>query len=102
MQPQLADLDEDDIVAQTREAIAKRLERVAEIHEIVEQAGLRFVTYEGGQHLKENSDVFCANPAVYEVHQHYLGELEKHFGLFMHYTHNGSHSSGNSWGAKDP
>ena len=89
-----------DIVAQAREAIAKRLARVAEIGQVVEEARLRFVTYEGGQHLKENSDVFCANPAVYEVYQHYLGELEKHFGLFMHYTHNGSHSSGNSWGAK--
>ena len=52
------------------------------------------------QHLKENSDVLCANPAVYDVYQHYLGQMEQHFDLFMQYTHNGTHSSGNSWGAK--
>ena len=47
-----------------------------------------------------NSEVFCANPVVYDVYQHYLARMEQHLDLFMHYTHNGTHSSGNSWGAK--
>ena len=51
--------------------------------------------------LKNNADVFCANPVVYDVYLHYLAELEPHFALFMQYTHNGSHSSRNSWGAKE-
>ncbi len=89
-----------DIVKQTREANEKRLQRVADIKQSVEQAGLRLITYEGGQHLKENSDRFCANPAVYDVYLHYLSQVSKHFDLFMHYTHNGSHNSRNSWGAK--
>jgi hypothetical protein len=89
-----------DIVEQARQALAERLEKVQRIEQVVKDAGLDFVTYEGGQHLKKNSDVFCANPAIYDVYLDYLGELEEHFGLFMHYTHNGSHSSRNSWGAK--
>jgi len=89
-----------DIVQKTRNAIAKRLERVDRVEKVVKEAGLKFFTYEGGQHLKKNSDVFCSNPAIYDVYTKYLNELEKHFSLFMHYTHNGSHSSNNSWGAK--
>jgi hypothetical protein len=89
-----------DIVDQAKEAIAKRLEGVRRVEEVVQEAGLRMLTYEGGQHLKENSDVFCADPAVYDVYQFYLGQMEQHFDLFMQYTHNGTHSSGNSWGAK--
>lgn len=41
--------------------------------------GLDFITYEGGRHLKQNSDAFCANPAIYDIYLEYLGELEKHF-----------------------
>jgi len=89
-----------DIVDQAKQAIAKRLEGVRRVEQVVKAAGLRLITYEGGQHLKENSDVFCANPAVHGVYRHYLGQMEQHFDLFMHYTHNGTHSSGNSWGAK--
>jgi hypothetical protein len=70
------------------------------VEKVVKEAALSFFTYEGGQHLKQNSDVFCANPAIYDVYMEYLCELAKHFSLFMHYTHNGSHSSNNSWGAK--
>lgn len=90
-----------DIVSQCRQAIAGRLVRVHRIAEVVKEAGLELLTYEAGQHLKNNSDVFCANPVVYDVYLHYLAELEPHFALFMQYTHNGSHSSRNSWGAKE-
>jgi hypothetical protein len=89
-----------DIIQQARQAIAKRLEGVLRVEHVVKEAGLGFITYEGGQHLKQNSDKFCANPAVYNIYLEYLNELEKHFSLFMQYTHNGSHSSRNSWGSK--
>lgn len=89
-----------DIVAQVRAAIDKRLEGAMRVVNAVKQAGLEMITYEGGQHLKENSDVFCANPAVYDIYMEYLDKLDDHYALFMQYTHNGSHSSHNSWGAK--
>ena len=53
-----------DIVDQATEAIANRLGQVQRVEQTVKEAGLRLVTYEGGQHLKENSDVFCVNPAT--------------------------------------
>jgi hypothetical protein len=89
-----------DIVEQTKEAIRTRLEKAQRVIDTVDAAGLRFLTYEAGQHLKQNSEVFCADPAIYDVYRYYLEQLEPHFELFMQYTHNGSHSSNNSWGAK--
>lgn len=94
------DGNQQDIVEMATAAIDKRLEDVRRVAGIVNPAGLRLITYEGGQHLKENSDTFCADPAIYRVYQRYLQQLEQHFDLFMHYTHNGTHSSANSWGAK--
>jgi hypothetical protein len=89
-----------EIVAKAKAAIAERIERMLRVKKRVEEAGIRFFTYEGGQHLKKNSDVFGANPAIYDVYREYLDRLDDHFDLFLHYTHNGTHSSGNSWGAK--
>ncbi len=88
------------IAAQMREAMEKRLQRAAEIKDVVQSAGLKLITYEGGQHIKEHSDVFCASPAACDFYAEYLKRCEKLFDLFAHYTHNGSHSSHNSWGAK--
>jgi len=94
------DGNDPEIVALAKQAIRDRIEKTHRVIQVVDDAGLQFLTYEAGQHLKQNSDVFCANPAVYDVYRDYLAQLEPHFELFMQYTHNGSHSSGNSWGAK--
>jgi len=59
-------------------------------------------TYEGGQTLYTNANVWSANQAIYAEYKYMLDTWASHgVVLFMHYTHAGTWSSGSAWGAED-
>ncbi|MDQ8184649.1 DNRLRE domain-containing protein [Pelagicoccus sp. SDUM812002] len=74
---------------------------VASSVSIATDFNLVLITYEAGQHLTDNADLWSANPAIYDEYLYMLDEMDEHFALFMHYTHAGNWTSGGAWGAKE-
>jgi hypothetical protein len=61
-------------------------------------------TYEGGQHLLKNSQMWTSNPKIYDEYKYMLDHWSKYFTLFVHYSHTGTWTNKqyeSSWGAKD-
>lgn len=64
----------------------------------------RMGTYEGGQHLLANSQMWSENPAIYAEYLFMLDRWSAYFDLFTHYTHTGRWTNAvgqSSWGALD-
>jgi len=59
------------------------------------------VAYEGGQHVLQNADSVNRDPAIYDYYATYLEGIDDYLGVFAHYAHAGSYSSGGAWGAKE-
>lgn len=75
--------------------------RVLTAETIANKYGYDLGTYEGGQHLINNSDVWSRNSAIYNEYIYMLNRWKTKIKLFVHYTHLGLWSSGGSWGAKE-
>ncbi|MGL4631336.1 MAG: 3-coathanger stack domain-containing protein [Leadbetterella sp.] len=57
-------------------------------------------TYEGGQHITTNANLWSSNPLIYNEYIYMLDKFKSYFTVFTHYTHTGSWSSQGAWGAK--
>lgn len=82
-------------------AIPGTIERVANQAAALANSGLRFLAYEGGQHVVTNAEIVSRNPQIYQHYLTYLRGIESHLELFMHYNHASSFSSSGAWGAKE-
>lgn len=68
--------------------------------ELAKKYGIRLGTYEGGQHLRTDADVFSKNPQIYDCYQYMLEKFCPKLEIFTHYAHCGNPSSEGAWGAK--
>jgi hypothetical protein len=75
-------------------------DRVLTAVDIAQKYNVKLGTYEGGQHLLTNADLWSANPNIYTEYQYMLDKFAPYFTLFNHYANAGSWSSGGAWGAK--
>ncbi|MGE5557779.1 MAG: hypothetical protein ACM3WV_04125, partial [Bacillota bacterium] len=64
--------------------------------------GMRFITYEGGQHVTTNADVLYRNPGIYNFYINYLNQMNGLFDLMALYCHvKGPVDSSNAFGHKE-
>lgn len=82
-------------------AVPGAIQHAANQAAAVEGSGLQLNAYEGGQHLMGNADVVSRNPRMYDHYTTYLQGIAPHIGVFAHYNHSSSYSSGGAWGAKE-
>lgn len=87
-----------DAVAKLREAIAKSVEQSARHHEIADEAGLRLIAYEGGQHVTTHAKAINQDPAMFALYQEYLRQMSAYFEHFSHYCHVGQAGDRGAWG----
>lgn len=72
----------------------------------VSNKGLKFISYEGGQHLDDNAGTFARSTDAYDKYVYWLQKMYNNAGyeLVCHYTHYGKWQTDNagygSWGAK--
>lgn len=90
--------DADDTTAQLREAIKKSGRDSAKHKAIAGEAGLRLITYEGGQHVVKQARAINLHPDMFALYQEYLREMAKYYDHFCHYAHVGQAGSGGAWG----
>ncbi len=85
-----------------RSAMEGAVDDVAGQSAIVAAAGLRFLAYEGGQHVYQGgADVINAREEMYQIYIDYFDGVAPYFDLFMHYLHNGQWNDGGAWGAEE-
>ena len=59
-------------------------------------------TYEGGQHILKNADIWSRNQAIYEGYTYMLDRWQSAgLVLFIQYTLYSNFTSGEGWGAKE-
>lgn len=88
-----------DAVEQLRAAIRKSADDSARHRKLADEAGLKLIAYEGGQHVVKKAKEMNHNPVMYELYQEYLREMSKYFEHFSHYCHVGRAGDGGAWGA---
>jgi hypothetical protein len=91
----------DDVFDQLRADLHDRvLPRVARHAEVLDEAGIDLIAYEGGQHLMENAVVANRDPRMYDLYLEYLEAMAEHMdGVFAHYVHVGDNPPRHMWGA---
>lgn len=63
--------------------------------------GIPMGTYEGGNQLSKNADVFNLSPAIYAEYTYFLDQIDSmDLVMFTHYTLYGAYSSSSAWGLK--
>jgi hypothetical protein len=82
-----------------REAIRKSGQDSAKHKKIADEAGLKLIAYEGGQHVTKNARAINTSPLMFDLTREYLGEMGKYFGHFCYYAHVGRAGDGGAWGA---
>ncbi len=73
---------------------------IADAARIAKSYGVPLATYEGGQHLLKNAQVFSSNPLIYDEYLYMLQKFSPYFIFFTHYNHCGRAASGGAWGSK--
>jgi hypothetical protein len=91
--------DATNAVAFLREAIQKSAQESARHKKIADDAGLKLVAYEGGQHVLKMAHVINRSPAMHDLTQEYLREMSRYFEHFCYYAHVGQAGNGGAWGA---
>jgi len=91
--------DAPDIVAQLRAAIQKSSADSSRHRQLADEARLRLIAYEGGQHVVKKADVINRQPVMYTLMTEYLQEMSRHFDHFCYYTHVGGAKDRGAWGA---
>lgn len=89
-----------DAVSQLRADIDAKISVVAKQSQLVRQAGIRLIAYEGGQHVTSGADVINADPEMYQLYGRYLKGIAPNLDVFAHYLHNGQWSGRGAWGAE--
>jgi len=82
-----------------REAIQKSGQDSAKQKKIAEEAGLKLIAYEGGQHVTKNAKEINTSPLMHDLTKEYLDEMSKYFARFCYYAHVGRAGNGGAWGA---
>jgi hypothetical protein len=93
--------DAPDAAGQLRAAIRKSAEESARHRKIADDAGLKLMAYEGGQHVLRKAQDINRNPVMFELYQEYLREMSKYFEHFSHCCHVGRWGDGGAWGAME-
>ena len=88
-----------DAIEQLRLAIRKSADDSARHRKLADEAGLKLIAYEGGQHVVKKAQAINRNPVMFELYQEYLREMSKYFEHFSHYCHVGRAGDGGAWGA---
>ena len=83
-----------DAVAKLRVAIGKAAEESAKHRKIADEAGLKLVAYEGGQHVYKKAQKINRDPVMNDLYKQYLDEMSKYFTHFSHYCHVGQAGDG--------
>jgi hypothetical protein len=91
--------DAPDAVEQLRQAIRKSAEQSARHRKIADEAGLKLIAYEGGQHVTKQAKAINQDPAMHDLYLEYLREMAKFYSHFSHYCHVGRAGDGGAWGA---
>lgn len=76
--------------------------RTREDKAIVDEHGLDFIAYEGGQHLFQGGDVASVNrePRMYDWYKAYADTMSHYFSLFVFYAHAANYGA-EAWGTKE-
>jgi hypothetical protein len=90
--------DAPDAVAQLRDAVKKSGRDSAKHKAIADEAGLRLIAYEGGQHVIKQARTINRDPAMCTLYVEYLREMALSYGHFCHYAHVGRAGDGGAWG----
>jgi hypothetical protein len=91
--------DAPDAAAQLRAAIRQSAEQAARHRRIADEAGLKLIAYEGGQHVLSKAKDINRNPVMFDLYQQYLREMSQYFEHFSHYCHVGQAGDRGAWGA---
>ncbi|HWH72141.1 MAG TPA: hypothetical protein VNT26_22450 [Candidatus Sulfotelmatobacter sp.] len=87
-----------DAVDQLRKEIEKSAQDSAKHKKIADEAGLKLIAYEGGQHVLKKAKAINRDPAMFTLYQEYLREMAKYYEHFAHYCHVGQAGDGGAWG----
>jgi len=91
--------DATNAVALLREAIQKSAQDSARHKKIADEAGLKLIAYEGGQHVLKMAREINRSPAMHDLTLEYLREMSRYFEHFCYYAHVGQAGNGGAWGA---
>jgi hypothetical protein len=91
--------DATNAVALLRAAIQKSAQDSARHKKIADEAGLKLVAYEGGQHVTKMAREINRSPAMHDLTQEYLREMSRYFEHLCYYAHVGQAGNGGAWGA---
>jgi len=86
-----------DAVERLRAAIRKSGEESAKHRKLADEAGLKLIAYEGGQHVFKKAAGINRDPVMYDLYRTYLAEMDKYFTHFCHYAHVGQAGDGGAW-----
>jgi hypothetical protein len=89
----------DDVVPLLHAAIDKSVQHAARHRQLADDADLRLIAYEGGQHVTKNAKAVNSSPLMYDLYQRYLKALSAHVDHLSHYCHVGRAGDGGCWGA---
>lgn len=87
-----------DVVNLLKKAIAKTSDQCSKQKEIADEAGLRLMAYEGGQHVTKNAKEINQDPVMYDLYMDYFSEMSRYFEHFVYYCHVGRAGNGGAWG----
>jgi hypothetical protein len=92
-----------DIVAKFRTALSEKVTQVNVFKSsVINKYHYPLISYEGGQHLLNNANVFSRNPAIYDEYLNYLNTWkEQGFLMFTHYCLYSVYNSSTAWGSKE-
>ena len=90
--------DDPEVVPKLREAIQESFHEAAKVEKVVKDAGLRYIAYEGGQHVfKQSAQTINRDQVMHDLYTEYLTGMAKYFDFFCHYAHVGRASNGGAW-----
>jgi hypothetical protein len=92
-----------DAIAQLRSDIQGRItDRVVTHYNKLHPLNIPMIGYEGGQHVTTSASTVNRNPEMYDLYIEYFDMLDNYMGgVFAHYCHVGTWSSGGAWGSME-
>ena len=87
-----------DAAKQLGEAMKDVFTRVDGVKKTVEEAHLKLIAYEGGQHVLQSAMTINRDPAMYDLYCEYLKQMNTRFDMFCHYAHVGRAGERGAWG----
>jgi len=87
-----------EVLAKLREAMQKSISGSEKLKAFADQAGLKLIAYEGGQHVINMAKKINQSPAMHDLYVEYLTEMAKYYSHFCHYAHVGRAGDRGCWG----